>query len=98
MGILEELKKQADIIRDGQSAEQRLQAQREAFYRSDILPKLEYIYTWLFEFTEHLNLIKPDTKAWYSIEQYGELPVLQQGEYGISVNSRRDMTKLVLTL
>lgn len=97
MSILDELKKQADVIKSEQTAEKLLQAEHEAFYRSDILPKLEYIYSWLFELTEHLNLIKPDIKAHYSIEHYGELPVLQQEGYRISVDSRLDMKKLALT-
>ncbi len=97
MSILDELNKQADVIKSEQSAEKLLQAQQEAFYRSDILPKLEYIYSWLFELTENLNLIKPDTKAQYNIEYYGELPVLQQDGYRISVDSRLDMKKIALT-
>lgn len=97
MSILDELKKQADAIKTEQTAEKRLQAEREAFYRSDILPKLEYIYSWLFELTEHLNLIKPVINAYYSIEQYGALPALQQEAYRISVDSRRDMKKIALT-
>lgn len=96
MSILDELKKQADAIKADQSAAEQAQAEREAFYRSDILPKLEYIYSWLFELTEHLNLIKPDIKALYSLEQVGELPVLKQASYRIAVDSRRDMKKLVL--
>jgi stage V sporulation protein SpoVS len=96
MGLLDELKQQADAIKTGQTDEMRLQAKRETYYRTVMLPKLEYIYGWLFELCEHLNLIKPDIIAHYTLGTNEELPPLWQENYRVSVDSRENMAKLVM--
>ena len=96
MGYLDELKKQADEQRAGEQAAQTLQEKREAFYRGEILPRMEATYTYLSQLAEHLNYVKPDTSPCYKLRGFGDLGKLRQSEYEIQVDSRDNMKVLVL--
>lgn len=96
MGYLDNLKKQSDSLRVEEQAEQQRQAEREAYYRSHIVPALESIYTYLREFTDHLNHIKPNILVDYPLQGYGVLHNLHQSNYSLFVDSRENMKVIAL--
>ncbi|GMQ83585.1 MAG: hypothetical protein BMS9Abin06_0320 [Gammaproteobacteria bacterium] len=96
MGLLDDLKKQTADQRAREEAEQDEKAQRESVYREQIKPKLEQICSFLHEFSEHLNYIKPDTRVNYELPGKVVLDDLLQGNYSLKSDSRDTMTEIVL--
>ena len=96
MGYLDELRKQAETRQAEEQVEQELREQREAFYRVEILPRLESCYSYLSQMVEHLNYVKPDIRVSYQLKGYGPLTDLNQGDYEVKVDSRRNMQQILL--
>ncbi len=95
MGLLDDLKKQTADQRAREEAEQDEKAQRESVYREQIKPKLEQIFSFLHEFSEHLNYIKPDTRVTYELPGKVILGDLLQGNYSLKSDSRNTMSEIV---
>ncbi len=96
MGYLDELRKQAETRQAEDHAEQELQAQREKFYRTEMLPRLESCYTYLSQMVDHLNYVKPDIEGRYVLKGFGELHGLKQEAYEVKVDSRQNMQQIML--
>lgn len=96
MGYLDELRKQAATRKADEQAEQEQRAQREAFYREHMLPRLEACYSYLSQMVEHLNYVNPDIRVTYELKGYGLLPELKQGDYEVTVDSRNKMQHILL--
>lgn len=96
MGLLDDLKKKTADQRARDKAEQDEKAQRESIYREQIKPKLEQVYSFLHEFSEHLNYIKPDTGVTYELPGEVILDDLFQGNYSLKSDSRDTMSEIVL--
>jgi hypothetical protein len=94
MGVLDDLKKQAESTKARQQAEEERREALESFCRTDILSKLSDLYTYLFELSEYLNYVKPEIALTYELEGCVSLDVLRQCAYEINVDSRQNMKKI----
>ena len=97
MGILDDLKQQANRQRHGEAEDRARRAELDEYYEKQILPAMEALYGYLFELTEQLNYLKTDISYSYTVENLGMLENLQQTDYRVSVDSRRNMKKLILS-
>lgn len=94
MSLLDDLRRQTDALKAREEGERKRQEQLETIYREELLPKMEYIYTYLYELGEHLNYIKPDIVANYELQDHGKLGDLRQSTYKVVADSRRNMTRI----
>lgn len=96
MGFLDDLRNEAEQRRAEEDVAAQQRAAREAFYRSDILPRMEAAYGLFSQLVEHLNYLRPDRAVSYQLEGYGAWQGLRQENYELQVDSRQNMTQLVL--
>lgn len=98
MGVLDDLRKQADGVKEQQLAEQQRREALDEAYRERILPRLEAAYTYLSELVQHLNVVRPDVRAGYELAGFGRLDGLRQGDYAVRADSRQNMREVALEL
>ena len=96
MGLLDDLRQQADSIRDGEEKLKAQQEQLEAWSRAEVIPRLTQIYSYLNELISHLNVVKPETAVAYPLKGYGTLEKLTQGNYKLTTDSRDDTGRVTL--
>lgn len=96
MGLLDDLRQQADSIRDSEEKLKAQQEQLEAWSRVEVIPKLTQIYSYLNELISHLGVIQPVIAVAYPLKGYGTLEKLAQGDYKLTADSRDDMSRVTL--
>lgn len=86
MGVLEQLRQEADQKKSSEQQEVELVQQHEQLYKTQILPKMQEVLKYLLELIEHLNYLEvPIQVAKYSAK-YPELGVLAQKDYKINTD------------
>lgn len=96
MGLLDDLRQQADSIRDSEANKKAQQEQLEAWSKAKVRPKLTHIYTYLNELIGHLEVVQPDTAVAYPLKGYGTLENLNQGHYKLTTDSRDEVGRVTL--
>jgi len=96
MGILDDLKNQAEDKKAKEEQEKRRQIELHQYYQKNIHPKMLQLYTFLNEFIEHLNYIKNITKVSYPIAPDGSLVEFEQSDYKITIDSTKAITDMNL--
>jgi hypothetical protein len=94
MGLLDDLRHQAGKQRLGEEEDAARQAEREAFYREQIMPLMHKAFQYYTELIEHLNYIKPDTTVNYPLLPDGQPMPLKQGEYTIVIDSSKELKQI----
>jgi hypothetical protein len=89
MGILDDLKNQAEAKKAGEEQEKQRQAKLNKYYEENIHPKMMQIYSFLNEFIEHLNYINHITKVSYPIAPDGSMQEFEQFEYKVTIDSTK---------
>ena len=89
MSYLEQLKKESqerhkqELAKKRQAQNQKIQ--RTKAFQTKVKPALEQLHRALRELSEHVNYLKPDTKATYEIQGYGEIGDFQQQDYRVAL-------------
>ena len=96
MGLLDDLRQQANSIRDSEANQKAEQEQLEAWSKAEVRPKLTQIYTYLNELIGHLEVVQPDTAVAYPLKGYGTLENLTQGHYKLTTDSRDEVGRVTL--
>ncbi|MCF6281392.1 MAG: hypothetical protein L3J28_04140 [Candidatus Polarisedimenticolaceae bacterium] len=96
MGLLDDLKSEAEKLQNQQSSDEVSKERLEAIYREDINPKMQMISNYFTEFVDQLNILKPATAVSYTIPGYKEVTGLIQQNYSIRADSFENMKKLRL--
>ena len=81
MGLLDDLKNQAETLRAKEQQGEAGSGDKSQFYDKEIHPRMKEIYGFLKEMTENLNFIKPETIVQYPIYPGGEKQAFRQGKY-----------------
>jgi len=97
MGLLDDLKNQANDQRDREQREKQRWEQLESIYRDEIHPRMTEVYQYLNELVEHLNYLKPETLASYPILPQGASCTFRQHDYKLTVDSTRQTRNITLT-
>lgn len=96
MGILDDLKNQADNKKASEEQERQRQADLFKYYQKNIHPKMLQLYAFLNEFIEHLNYINKTTKISYPIGPGGRLLEFEQSDYKVTIDSTKEIKDLNL--
>lgn len=96
MGILDELKQQAEQARAHQETEAEHRARLERNYQENILPRMIALSRYLFEMLEQLKIIQPEIPVIYKLPGIGPAQ-LRQGLFRINMD-RADQPKKISLL
>lgn len=83
MGILQELKNEAQATQQSQQVRQAATQERREARMQDIGPKMQALYGFFSEMVDTVNTVHPDIVVDYDVPGFGVLRGLQQGEYEI---------------
>lgn len=93
MGLLDELKQEAETVkaRDGDEQDT-TQADTERAMRQ-LEPKMKALYKYFTEFCDHLKVVSPEVTGDYLLEGLGTLTKLRQGEYNLTTDDPNSIQK-----
>ncbi len=87
MGVIEDLKREAERRKQELSEEEACKVRKDAAYKNEIRPAMQAVFRYLNEMTEHLNFLKPEVGIRYTLPGYGEVGNLVQEDYRMAVDS-----------
>ena len=87
MGVIEDLKREAERRKQELSEEEACKVRKGAAYKNEIRPAMQAVFRYLNEMTEHLNFLKPEVGIRYTLPGYGEIRNLVQEDYRMAVDS-----------
>lgn len=96
MGLLDDLRREADLAREARETEAARQAELQNIYRSEMAPRLAGIYRYLTEMIEHLETANWMVEAAYDIPGVGRVENLRQGDYRLYIDSHESPRKITL--
>lgn len=94
MGILDQLRKQADQKKSFEQQEVDDEQQKEHIYQAQILPKMQQIFHYLQELVEYLNYLEIPVKIENYSEYFPKLGILVQKNYKINTDGFGGMTDI----
>ena len=97
MGLLDDLKNQAETLRAKEQQGEDRSGNKPQFYQEEIHPRMKEIYDFLNEMVENLNFIKPETIVNYPIYPGGEKQSFHQGKYNLIIDSPQQIKDIKLT-
>ncbi len=90
MGILEDLKKEADTSRIAREQAKLGQAELERIYQAGIRPAMLRIHSYLLELVEQLGLVDLPVTVGFDFPGIGRINSLAQTNYRVSIDSHRE--------
>jgi hypothetical protein len=97
MGLLDDLKNQADGLRTREQQSEGSSGEKAEYYDKEIHPRMMEVYSFLNEMVKNLNFIKPETIAHYPILPGGMKQPFRQGDYTVTVDSNKQIKDIKLT-
>jgi hypothetical protein len=97
MGILDELREQADQRRGDEQERAERESERSAYYRNELLPRMRVIYAYLFELVQHVNYLQPEVCLAYQFEGLGRLEGFCQGPYQLTTEGGGNLKRVTLS-
>ncbi len=86
MGILDQLREEANKIQSEHQHDADLQKQKEHNYQFIILPKLQHLFSYFKELLDYLEIIKEPVKIAHYSDRYSHLGSLIQQNYRLSTD------------
>lgn len=87
MGVLDELRKEAEAAAAEKEQETTQRQQALAQARAQLEPRMRELYKYFNEFKHHLEALGKEVQATYEIKDIGLVEELQQGQYGVSTDN-----------
>ncbi len=97
MGLLDDLKNQADNLQAKEQAGEGGLGQKTDFYNNEIHPRMVEIFDFLKEMTKNLNIIKPETIIEYPILPGGQNQTFRQGDYKVEADNHQQIKEIKLS-
>jgi hypothetical protein len=98
MGVLDQLRKEADQKKLSEQETVDQQALRAKLYKTQVLPKMQQIFKYLQELAEHLNYLEVPVQVENYSDRFPRLGTLMQKDYKINTDGYggfSDFNKLV---
>lgn len=96
MGLLDDLKREADRAREAKAAGEARRAELENIYRAEIAPRLIRIHGYLTEMARHLEEANWVVEAAYDFPGIDRPEALQQGNYRVFIDGHGSPRKVSL--
>ena len=98
MGLLDDLRNQAQTKKAADEEEAARKADREQYYQDKILPRMIKAYQFFNEFVEHLNYINLETIVNYPLLPDGRPQPLRQEAYTVVIDSSKALKRIDFTM
>jgi len=95
MGVLDELKKEAEAARAREEREKSSTEQERIALERKLLTRLDDLYHYFKEFHGTVSEVNPDIAVNMDVEGFGTLEGLKQGEYKIATDDPEDVRKFM---
>jgi len=92
MGILDDLKKQAEATQARQASATQATQSRTAEVEAALLPKMRALYEYFSEFQNYVQVVKPEVDVSLELLEIGEVTGLGQSDYKLSTDDREKIT------
>ncbi len=96
MGILDELRDQADRRRSIDQERAERESEQSAYYQNELRPRMRAIYAYLFELVQHVNYLRPDVHVSYELDGLGRLDGFCQGPYKLTTEGGGNLKRVSL--
>lgn len=96
MGILDDLKQQADKARLDKEREEARQKELERIYQEELRPCMLKIHRYLLDLIEQLEQLSWSVKVSFDFPGIGRVDKLEQRNYNVSIDSQRDPRLIIL--
>lgn len=96
MGLLDDLRNQAEGRRQQEEEQNAEQQRRDAIYRDEIHPRLARAYQYFHELVKHLNYVQPEILVDYPLYTHGGTVRLRQGDYAVVSDSSDQLKQVVI--
>lgn len=96
MGILDDLRQQADQVRQDKEREEARQAELERTYQTGIRPAMLTIHQYLVDLVEQLAAVTWSVNLDFDFPGIGRVEKLEQRDYNISIDSQRNPKAIIL--
>ena len=96
MGLLDDLKREADRAREEKRAEEARLAELESLYRNAVAPRLMDIFHYLSEMIDHLKTVDWVVDAACQVPGLGTVGGLRQGNYSLRIDSHSTPRQVAL--
>ena len=87
MGVLDELKKEAEKAKAREEEEKSTTQVRRDEIRRELMPRMKAVHKYFREFTDHLNIVAPKAKIDYELEGLGTLKSMTQSDFKLAVEN-----------
>lgn len=93
MGVLDELKKEAEAVSARKSRETTARAEMLAQARAQIEPRMQALYKYFSDLKHYLQMIEREITASYYIKDAGRVDGLIQGQYSVATERPEQIQK-----
>lgn len=95
MGVLDDLRRQAEEQRIKEQLGDAQAVTTQEFYMRELLPRLQEALVYFKELADHLNYVKPEIFANYPIQPEGRFLPLRQSDYRVHTDSTKEFKELL---
>ena len=92
MGILDDLKKQAEATQARQAGDSQATTLRRAEVEAALLPKMRALYEYFSEFQNYVQVVNPEVNVSLKLLEIGEVNDLGQSDYNLNTDNREKIT------
>lgn len=96
MGLLDDLEQEAQRRKATLDEAERLKAEREGVYKTQLEPGMQKLYEYLSKLTTNLGFLKPKIAVRHELPGYGPLVAYYEHEYDLRVSSQPTAKEITL--
>lgn len=95
MSRLEELRNQAQSLKDQKRDQQATEQELLAIYRAELHPRMKRLYGTLKELVDHLNFVSPDIRVAFPVLPGGQTLDFTQDSFSVTVDSATEVKEII---
>ena len=93
MGLLDDLEQEAQRRKATLDEAERLKAEREGVYKTQLEPGMQKLYEYLSKLTTNLGFLKPKIAVRHELPGYGTVVAYYEHEYDLRINTQSPTSK-----
>jgi len=96
MGLLDDLEQESQRRKASLDEVERLKAEREGVYKTQLEPGMQKLYEYLTKLTSNLGFLKPKVAVRHELSGYGTVVAYYDHEYELRINSQPTAKEITL--
>ncbi len=95
MGLLDDLKKEAEAAKARQDSDAQASTVRRSEVEAQLLPKIRAIYEYFSEFQNYVQVVNPEVNISLELQEIGQVEGFGQEEYQLSTDNPEKITSFI---